>query len=68
MADFNTEVLGLSSFTQNAIAVYPAVLDIVDTISNNKHICGIYELPIAYVREKIRLHNGNMTFSFNHNT
>ena len=68
LADFYAEGLRLASLAQNAVTVNPAVLDKVGIIGNNKQIDGMNNLPIADIREEVRLPNSYMTFSFNHNT
>lgn len=59
---FNAEILRLATLAQDTVTVNPAMLDIVNTVANHKQVDGMDELPIAYVREEVRLHDGDIAF------
>src|SRR5690349_3060498 len=42
---------------QHLVTVYPALFDKIDIVKKDKSIHGIYQLKIAQVRQKIRLHH-----------
>ena len=66
VTDFNTEILRLATFAQDAVAVNPVVLDIVDIVTNQKQISSMDELPIADVRKEVWLRKGDIVFSVDH--
>ena len=63
MAHFNAEVLRLPTLAQDTVTVNPAMLDIVNTVANHKQVGSMDELPIAYVRKEVRLHDGDVSLS-----
>ena len=68
VANLNAEILRLATLAQDAVAVNPVVLDIVDIVTNQKQISSMDELPIADVRKEVWLRKGDIFFPFNHNT
>ena len=66
VAHLNAEILRLATLAQDAVAVNPVVLDIVDIVTNQKQISSMDELPIADVRKEVWLRKGDIAFSVDH--
>lgn len=60
VAHLNAEILRLATLAQDAVAVNPMVLDIVDIVTNQKQISSMDELPIADVRKEVWLRKGDI--------
>ena len=66
VAHLNAEILRLATLAQDAVAVNPVVLDIVDIVTNQEQISSMDELPIADVRKEVWLRKGDIAFSVDH--